>query len=118
LVWPALPCTPTIDVMLTIAPARRFSIGRDSARHVKKAPPRLVSITERQSSSERRMIRSSLVMPALLTRTAIGPMSLSTASTSAAAPSAVDTSPCTAWALPPASRTASQTAFAADASRA
>ncbi len=87
--------------MFTIAPARRFSIGRATARQVKKAPPRFVSITLRQSSSASFMIRLSRVIPALFTRIAIGPTSDSTCSTRPVAPSIVETSPRTAWALPP-----------------
>ncbi len=101
--------------MVTIAPPRRLSIGRATARQVKNAPPRFVSITARQSSSESFMIRLSRVMPALHTRIAIGPISDSTCATSAAAPSGVDTSPATAWAVPPAARTAAHTASAASA---
>ena len=110
-----MPRTPTTELIVTIDPARRFSIGRATARHAKNAPPRFVSMTARQSSSESFMIRLSRVIPALQTRMAIGPTSDSTWLTSAVAPSGVEMSPATAVALPPAARIPAHTASAASA---
>jgi hypothetical protein len=60
---------------LTIAPDRRFIIPRVTARQVLNVPPRFVSSTVRQSSSDIRASRPSRVTPALLTRTSTSPAS-------------------------------------------
>ena len=63
------------------------------------------------------MIRLSRVMPALLMRMAIGPTDSSTPATSARAASLPETSPATAWAVPPAAEISAQTRSAASALR-
>ena len=59
--------------MLMIRPPRALSIGRVTAFVIQKAPNRFVSRTSRHASGLIRMIRSSRVMPALLTRMSIFP---------------------------------------------
>jgi hypothetical protein len=94
--------------MFTIAPARRRSILRETARQVRKAPRRFVSITCAQSSSVMRAMSVSRVMPALLTRTSISPRSRSTVSTSPATSAASATSAATV--IPPTSPATSSAA--------
>ena len=72
--------------MLITRPLRALSIGRVHALRAQKAPNRFVSRTSVQSSAFIRMIRSSRVMPALLTRMSILPKASSTAFTSVSAP--------------------------------
>ena len=64
-----------------IRPARAFSIGRVTALMAWKAPDRFVSMTDCHASSDIRMIRSSRVMPALLTRMSTLPNASSAALT-------------------------------------
>ena len=74
-------------VMLMIRPDLARSIGRVTALSVQKAPNRFVSSTSRQSSGFMRMIRSSRVMPALLTRMSTLPKASSAALISSSAAS-------------------------------
>ena len=79
--------------MLMIRPARALSIGRVTALVIQKAPKRFVSRTSSQASSVIRMMRSSRVMPALLTRMSIWPNASSAALTTPSAVSGARASP-------------------------
>jgi hypothetical protein len=96
LAWPICPAWPDTLVMLMIRPPLARSIGRVTALSVKKAPNRFVSSTSRHASVVMRMIRSSRVMPALLTRMSTLPNSASAALTSSSAASGWVTSACRA----------------------
>ena len=80
--------------MLTIRPARALSIGRVTALVIQNAPERFVSMTSSQASSVIRMMRSSRVTPALLTRMSSRPNASSTALTT---PSAVADARASPW---------------------
>src|SRR6476619_5771041 len=70
--------------MNTIRPLRRRIMPLLARRAQRKAPARLVLMTESNSSSLIRIIRVSRVIPALATRTSTGPASFSSASVKAA----------------------------------
>ena len=70
-----------------IRPPRALSIGRVTALVIQNAPNRFVSRTSRQASTVIRMIRSSRVMPALLTRMSTLPNASSAALTTPSAAS-------------------------------
>src|SRR5690606_6813137 len=83
--------------MLTMRPRRAFIMPRITALQLRKTLVRLVSRIACQSSSFIRISRLSRVMPALLTRIEIAPISLPTASTSASIAPAPLTSSLRPW---------------------
>ncbi|MMZ67292.1 hypothetical protein D1872_298650 [compost metagenome] len=69
---------PTTEEMLMIRPERCFIIGRVTALIPLNTPFKFVSMTSSNSSSFIRIIKLSLVIPALFTRMSILPQASST----------------------------------------
>jgi hypothetical protein len=75
LVWPALPCTPATEEIVTTQPALRFIISNTAARQTWNVPPRLVSTTRFQSWPPIITSGLSASTPAEVTTVATGPSS-------------------------------------------
>ena len=81
--WPALPVTPTIELMLMIEPLRCLSIVLSTAFVELKADLRFTRMTVSNCSSVMRRSRLSIVMPALLMTTSMEPNAAAFASIAA-----------------------------------
>src|SRR5581483_7358462 len=103
-----MPCRPAIDAMLTMEPLPAASIAAPSARESRNGPVRFTSSTRRHCSAVVSSAGRSSEIPALLTSTSTRPYSASTRFVSSAAYCSEATSPVSANAAAPCSRTAAR----------